>query len=478
MSYVPGHRFSLEPGQDLSGVRATVMGLGRFSGGIETVRWLCAKGARVTVTDLAGEEALARSLAGIADLDVRLRLSGHDELDFTSADLVVASPAVPPESPFLEAAANAGVPLMTELSLTMSLLRCRTVFITGTCGKSTTTALLGRILAAGGVPSRVGGNIGRALLHDAERMSPWETAVIEVSSFQLEWLARDGLRPDLAIVTNVTPNHLDRHGTFERYLEAKLAVLPERGPVVLCADDPVCRERFGPRVLSHLHWTSLLTEPKQGATIKGGLALRRTEGEDEVLFQVGDLRLVGSFNRMNALQAAVAARLLGAPREAIRAALVDFAGLQHRLQAVGERDGVRGVNDSKATTPEAAVRALTALDTPLVLIAGGFERGAELEEFAATIREKVRSLIVIGEGSERLADALSGWSGRILGAGSIEEAVDLGLALAEPGDTLLLSPGHASWDMFSSYEERGERFTSRFVGSQEKRTRREEAGGE
>ncbi len=440
------------------------MGLGRFSGGIETVRWLCAKGARVTVTDLAGEEALARSLAEIADLDVRLALGGHEERDFTTVDLVVASPAVPPESPFLKAAARAGVPLMTELSMTMSLLSCRTAFITGTCGKSTTTALLGRILGAGGVPSRVGGNIGRALLTDAEQMQATETAVIEVSSFQLEWLARDGIRPDLAVVTNVTPNHLDRHVTFERYLEAKLAVLPERGPTVLCADDLVCRERFAPRVRSHLEWTSLLEEPELGAFFKGGLALRRTEGEEEVLFATGDLRLVGSFNRMNALQASVAARLLGAPREAIRSALVNFAGLPHRLQAVGERDGVRGVNDSKATTPEAAVRALTALDPPLVLIAGGFERGAELSGFASSIRERVKSLIVLGEGSERLADALVGWTGRILGAGSIEEAVDLGLALSEPGDTLLLSPGHASWDMFSTYEERGERFASRFLG--------------
>jgi UDP-N-acetylmuramoylalanine--D-glutamate ligase len=464
LSYVPGEPFPLSPGQDLSGLNATVMGLGRFSGGIETVRWLCARGARVTVTDLAGEEKLARSLAEIADLDVKLRLGGHEERDFTGADLVVASPAVPPESNFLAAAAKAGVPLMTELSLTMSLLRCRTALITGTCGKSTTTALLGRILGAGGVPSRVGGNIGRSLLNDAEQMEPTETAVIEVSSFQLEWLERDGLRPDLAVITNVTPNHLDRHGTFERYLEAKAAVLPDRGPVVLCADDPVCRDRIGPRAGAHRHWTSLEAVPDQGAYFKGGLAIRRSEDGEEVLFESSDLRLVGSFNRMNALQAATAARLLGAPPEAVRSALVDFAGLPHRLQAVGERDGIRGVNDSKATTPEAAVRALQALDAPLVLIAGGFERGAELSEFARAIREKVKSLIVLGEASERLAEELAGWAGRISGAGSIEEAVDLGLALAEPGDTLLLSPGHASWDMFSTYEERGERFTSRFVG--------------
>ncbi len=463
MSCVPGDRFPLEPGQDLTGLQATVMGLGRFSGGVETVRWLCTRGARVTVTDLAGEEALARSLAEIADLDVRLRLGGHEERDFTGVDLVVASPAVSPESPFLTAAAEAGVPLMTELSLTMALLRCRTVFITGTCGKSTTTALLGRILGAGGVPCRVGGNIGRALLNDAEQMQPFETAVIEVSSFQLEWLARDGIRPDLAIVTNVTPNHLDRHGTFERYLEAKAAVFPERGPTVLCADDPVSRERLAPRISAHLHWTSIQDELEQGAFLSDGVAFRRFDGGQEMLFAVGDLRLVGSFNWMNALQASVAARLLGAPVEAARSALVDFAGLPHRLASVGDRGGIRGVNDSKATTPEAAVRALTALDPPLVLIAGGFERGAELGAFAAAIRERVKALIVLGESSERLAEAVTDYSGRIAGAGSIEEAVDLGLALAERGDTLLLSPGHASWDMFSTYEERGDRFTRRFL---------------
>jgi UDP-N-acetylmuramoylalanine--D-glutamate ligase len=353
---------------------------------------------------------------------------------------------------------------MTEILLTMSQLACRTAFITGTCGKSTTTALLGRILGAGGIPARVGGNIGRALLNDAEGMRPGETAVLEVSSFQLEWLARDGIRPDLAVVTNVTPNHLDRHGTFERYLESKMAVLPERGPAVLCRDDPVCRERIGPEAGEHLHWTSQLGEPEQGAFFRHGKAVRRFRGEEEVLFSGTDLRLVGSFNRMNALQAAVAARLLGAPREAIRSALLDFTGLPHRLQAVGERNGVRGVDDSKATTPEAAVRALGALDPPLVLIAGGFERGADLSEFAAAIRERVKSLVLLGESSERLAAELQGFGGEVAGAGTIEEAVDLGLALAEAGDTLLLSPGHASWDMFSTYEERGERFAERFLG--------------
>ncbi len=443
------------------------MGLGRFSGGVETVRWLAAKGATITVTDLAGEEHLARSLAEIAEVSVRLRLGGHEQRDFTDTDLVVASPAVPPESPFLKAAAAAGVPLMTELSLTMALLRCRTVFVTGTCGKSTTTALLGRILEAGGVPCRVGGNIGRALLSDAESMGHEETAVLEVSSFQLEWLERDGISPDLTVVTNVTPNHLDRHKTFERYRRAKAAALPERGPAVLCYDDPVCRESLGPLMGDRACWTSLTTEVSPGAFFRGHLALSSLGAGEEPLFEGDDLKLLGSFNRMNALQAALTARLLGVPAESAYGALREFPGLPHRLQAVGDRGGVRAVNDSKATTPEAAIRALTAIDSPVVLIAGGFERRADLREFVEVIGQRSRAVVLLGESADRMRKALEGFPGPIVLAAGIEEAVDRGIELARAGDILLLSPGHASWDMFSSYEERGERFSSRFAGSSE-----------
>lgn len=459
----PGRAFPIAPGADLSGIRATVMGLGHFSGGVETVRFLAARGADVTVTDAKDEAALAPSVAAIADLPVTLRLGGHAAPDFASADLVVASPAVPPESPWLKIAADAGAAVVTELSLTMRLLRGRTVWITGTCGKSTTTALLGEMLGRGGLRARVGGNIGRALLGVAEEAGPGDVTVIEVSSFQLEWLARDGIVPDLAVVTNVTPNHLDRHRTLEAYADAKAAAVLGPGPAILNADDPVSVDRIAPRARGPVHWFSAERPVARGAFAAAG-AVRRRDGEDEEeeLLRFADLRLLGDFNRANAGMAALAARLLGTPASAIAAAAREFRGLPHRLEDLGRFSGVRGVNDSKATTPEAAIRALRALDAPVVLVAGGFERGAELGEFAAVIRERVRVLVLLGESADRLAAAVGEGGPEVLRAGSVEEAVDRGLARAAGGDVLLLSPGHASWDMYRDYEERGERFAARF----------------
>jgi UDP-N-acetylmuramoylalanine--D-glutamate ligase len=444
VSVVPGKPFPVDPAVDLRGMRATVMGLGRFSGGVETVRWLVSRGAEVTLTDLAAADALADSLGQIEGLPVRLALGGHREEDFTRADLVVASPAVPPESPYLAAAARAGVPLMTELSITMGLLPCRAVWVTGTCGKSTTTALLGEILGRAAIPCEVGGNIGRALIGRAAALDGDAVAVLEVSSFQLEWTARDGIRPALAVVTNVTPNHLDRHRTFDRYVEAKAAALPAEGHAVLNGDDPVCRERLAP------------------LACREGLVLASLAEGEPGPAELDELRLLGDFNRMNALQALLAAELLGAGHDAAAAAFREFGGLPHRLEDLGVRGGVRGVNDSKATTPEAAVRALRALPGPVVLVAGGFERGAELEQLAAAIRERARALVLLGESAARVAEAVGPAGPETVLVESVEAAVRAGLRLSRPGDTLLLSPAHASWDMYASYEERGDRFRGAF----------------
>jgi UDP-N-acetylmuramoylalanine--D-glutamate ligase len=449
---------------DLTGVRAVVMGLGSFSGGVETVRYLVDHGADVLVTDLKKKKELGAPLRSISELPVRLKLGGHHDSDFRDADLIVASPAVPPESRYLKLAADADVPVMTELSITMALLTGPVAWVTGTCGKSTTTAILGEILKRGGVRSRVGGNIGKALIAEAESFAPDEVAVLEVSSFQLEWMARDRITPDLAVVTNLAPNHLDRHGTFQRYVAAKAAALPVRGPTILNCDDRMSREHLDSEVKDDLFLTSLNQAVKRGAFLRGRQAVLSVLGVEEILFDVEDVRLIGDFNRMNALQAALAARLLRGPTGAAPDALRKFRGLPHRLEVIGEVDGVRGVNDSKATTPEAAVRALRAMDGPVVLIAGGFERAAPLREFADTIRQCAKAVVLIGASAERLAMALDRDAPEVHMADSFEDAVAKGMEVAEPGDTLLLSPGHASWDMFRSYEERGDRFGELFLG--------------
>ncbi|MEN8148573.1 MAG: UDP-N-acetylmuramoyl-L-alanine--D-glutamate ligase [Planctomycetota bacterium] len=460
---VPGRPFPLAPGADLTGLRVTVMGLGGFSGGVETIRFLVGKGAGVLVTDLKDKRALAPSLKEIENLPVETRLGRHEEDDFTKADLVVVSPAVPPDSRYLKLAADADVPLMTELGLTMALLTGPVAWVTGTCGKSTTTALLGAILAAGGVKSEVGGNIGRALVARAESFDPDQVTVLEVSSFQLEWMARDGISPDLTVVTNLTPNHLDRHGTVESYAAAKAAALPEHGPAILNHDDPLTRERLLPAVKDDLFTTSMKTVVTRGAYLRGPEAVLSILGVEEVLFQLPDLKLLGDFNRMNALQAALAARLLRGPTGAAAKALPGFHGLPHRLEIVGEREGITGVNDSKATTPEAAVRAIRAVPGGLVLIAGGFERSAALRDFVDTVHARVKGVVLVGASAKRVAKALGKAGPVVVRADSLEGAVRDAFDLAEPGDTMLLSPAHASWDMFTSYEERGERFSEAFL---------------
>jgi len=463
VSVVPGRRFPISAGADLKGLNVTVMGLGGFSGGVETVRFLAAKGADVLVTDLKDKRALAASLAEIENIPVRLRLGKHQEKDFTTADLVVASPAVPPDSRYLRAAADADVPLMTELGLTMAFLVGPVVWVTGTCGKSTTTALLGEILDRGGVKRMVGGNIGRALVAKAESFDPDQVTVLEVSSFQLEWMARDGITPELAIVTNLTPNHLDRHGTVESYAAAKAAALPKHGSAILNQDDPLSRSRLMPEVKDDLFLTSMHKAVPRGAYIRGTEAVLSILGVEEVLFNLADLRLIGDFNRMNALQAALAARLLRGPAGSAARALRDFRGLPHRLEIVGKTGDVTAVNDSKATTPEAAIRAIRAIKGGIVLIAGGFERGAPLKEFVETIHARVKSVVLLGASARRLAKAIGSEGPPVLKVKTIEAAVTAGMDRAEPGDTLLLSPAHASWDMYTNYEERGERFADAFL---------------
>jgi UDP-N-acetylmuramoylalanine--D-glutamate ligase len=463
MSVVPGRRFPINAGADLSGLNVTVMGLGAFSGGVETVRFLVSKGADVLVTDLKDKRTLASSLKEIENLPVRRRLGKHDEADFTKADLVVASPAVPPDSRYLKAAADADVPLMTELSLTMALLVGPVAWITGTCGKSTTTALLGEILKRGGVKARVGGNIGRALVAKAESFAPDTVTVLEVSSFQLEWMARDDITPDLAVVTNLTPNHLDRHGTVERYAAAKAAALPKHGSAILNDDDPLSRSRLMPEVQDDLFLTSMTKGVPRGAYLRGNQAVLSILGVEEVLFDLSDLRLIGAFNRMNALQAALAARLLRGPAGSAAPAIREFRGLPHRLEVVGERNRVMAVNDSKATTPEAAIRAIRSLSGGIVLIAGGFEREAALQDLVGTIRASVRGVVLIGASANRVAKAIGKAGPPIARAKTMEDAVAAGMKMTEPGDTLLLSPAHASWDMYASYEERGELFSEAFL---------------
>ena len=448
-----------EPG----GKRAVVMGLGLFSGGVEAARWLCARGARVVVTDMKDAAALAPSVKALEGRPVEWRRGGHDPADFDGADLVVASPAVPREHPLLARAAAAGAVLETEATLFLRSCPARVSMITGSNGKSTTAALAASMIAAAGRTVHLGGNIGRALLNAAASMAPSDEVVFEISSFQLEWTGPAGLAPAIGLVTNVTPNHLDRHGTFEAYLEAKAAVLPPAGEgraAVLAADDPGALSLAG-RVRCRLVLTAVDGDPpgECGAWREGRLAAR-LGGVETAVLRREDVPLRGEFNLRNAASAAAVALLAGVPPEAVREGCRSFRGLPHRLEDCGEAGGVLCVNDSKATTPEAALRGLGAFGgRPVVMIAGGFDKKVDLAPFAAGMARRCAGVVLVGATADLLEGMLRREGlDRIARAASMEEAVERGLALAPAGGALLLSPGHASYGMFTNYEERGDRF--------------------
>ena len=448
---------------DLRGKRAVVMGLGLFSGGVEAARWLAARGARVLVTDMKDAAALAPSVKALEGTGAEFRLGGHDPADFDAADVVVASPAVPIDHPLLLRAGARGARLETEVGLFLRSCPARVSAVTGSNGKSTTSALAGAMLAAAGRRHHLGGNIGRALVNEAASMLPGDEVVLEISSFQLEWTGRAGLFPTVGLVTNVTANHLDRHGTFEAYLDAKAAVLPPAGEgraAILSHDDPGARSLAG-RAKGRVVWTALEGEPPgESVRWEGERLVARLGGREEAVLSRADVPLRGDFNLRNAASAAALVLLAGVPGEAIRAACRSFRGLPHRLEPCGEVRGVLCVNDSKATTPEASFRALSAFEgKSIVAIAGGYDKHVDLAPFATALAARCRGVVLMGATAGTMEDLLRARGfDRLARASGMEEAVDLGLGLAERGGVLLLSPGHASYGMFVNYEERGDRF--------------------
>ncbi len=455
--------------EDLRGKRAVVMGLGLFSGGVEATRWLVARGAQVIVTDLKEAGALTRSVEALDGLPVTFHLGGHSSADFERAAIVVASPAVPRDHPLLLVATRAGARVETEVNLFLRACPAIVTAVTGSNGKSTTATLLASILRAAGRTVHLGGNIGRALINEAASMKRGDDVVLEISSFQLEWTRAGGLHPTVGVITNVTANHLDRHGTFEEYVEAKAAVLPPPGAfrgTVASWDDPWARS-LGERSKAHVLWTGVeVRPPGESVTWMGDRLVHRGAGERTLLHRA-DVALRGEINLRNVASAAGAAILRGVPADAVLPGVKGFTGLPHRLEGCGAVGGITCINDSKATTPEATMHALRAIDGPLGVIVGGHDKQVDLGPLARALAARTRLVVLLGETAERMERLL--WveqpappaqGPQVIRVNGIEEAV---AAALEPGrlpegSTLLLSPGHASYGMFSNYEERGDRF--------------------
>ncbi len=439
------------------------MGLGRFGGGLGATRWLAEQGAEVLVTDLSPADKLAEPLEEIRPLAergvVKLRLGEHNVSDFTTCDLVVANPAVPKpwENRFLRAATAAGIPITTEIRLLVERLpnRARTIGITGSAGKSTTSAMVHHALARLAPPGRrvhLGGNIGVSLLQELPRIAPDDWVVLELSSFMLHWLGEGvssgaaGWSPAIGVVTNISPNHLDWHGSMAHYEGCKLNIGRYRNS----ADELLC--------FSDL------------AGVPDGPGVRMLDPACPSPFE---LRIPGAHNQRNALlawrileaagrrDASLAPDGLAALGEQARRAFRDFPGLPHRLQFVGQVRGVRFFNDSKCTTPEAALLAIRAFaDDPLVgarrvhLIAGGYDKGSDLAPIARLAAE-LGGLYTIGKTGPAIAREAGG---KAIECGTLDRAVAAAAERAGPGQVVLLSPACASWDQFTNYEFRGETF--------------------
>jgi len=453
---------------ELHGRKVTIMGLGRFGGGLGATLFALDQGARVTVTDLKPARELTGSVAALAGRPgVALHLGGHVEDDFREADVLVVSPAVPKDSPYLAMARQAGAQVTSEMNLFLERCPAPVVAVTGSAGKSTTATLLARAL---GTQHRVhfGGNIGRSLLAELPTIASGDRVCLELSSFQLEDAVALKWSPRIAVVTNLSPNHIDHHGSMEAYVAAKQNLLryqTSRDVAVLPAppgdgdEDDFGVSAWDALTPAEVYRFSTSRRLETGAYLAGPLCVVDVGGTREEVPLADALTLAGRHNAANFLAAALAARLDGVPLEETARATRDVAGLPHRLQPVAEVGGVCYVNDSKATTPAAARAALSAFDRPVVAIAGGYDKRIDLAPLADMLSDRARTVLLIGETASALKHLLAARGHPdVETPTTLDQAVARAARKAEPGDVVLLSPGHASWDQFASYEERGKRF--------------------
>jgi UDP-N-acetylmuramoylalanine--D-glutamate ligase len=436
------------------------MGLGLFDGGLGVTRYLVARGDRVTVTDVKTADDLAPSIEKLSDLDVRLVLGGHEERDFRETDLVVVNPAVPPGNPFVRAAVDSGVRISTEIAVFAEACPAPIVGVTGTAGKSTTTSLLERCLAASGRRAHLGGNIGKSLLASLPEIAPDDVVVLELSSFHLHWLRRTGWRPWIGVFSNLAANHLDWHRTLEDYAADKAGILPAAdGVFVSNHDDPHVR-RLAESATCSVVWTARDSVPEGDAVFWRGADLVRREGSEEThLLSRDDVRLLGEHALWNVAQAAAGALAAGATPDGIREAVRGFGGLRHRLNPLREVQGVLCVDDSKSTTPGATALALAAFERPVLLLAGGYDKQLDATVLTDAAAARAKGVICYGQTGPALAAALrAAGCARVVETETLAEAVSAAFEHATEGDVLLLSPGHASWDQFANYEARSAAF--------------------
>ncbi|MBI3354771.1 MAG: UDP-N-acetylmuramoyl-L-alanine--D-glutamate ligase [Nitrospirae bacterium] len=439
----------------LKNKKVLVVGLARS--GVSAVRLLKREGAQVAVTDSAGSDKLADTLSMLDDKDIRLELGGHNLNTFLHSDLIVISPGVPYRSEHLLKAKDKGIPVISEIELAYNFLKSPVIGITGTNGKSTVTTLTGELLKAYKKDVFIGGNLGTALTDAVLANKKWEQVVAEISSFQLE--AIKDFRPRIAVLLNITPDHLDRYDSMDEYVWAKKRIFENQGRedfATLNADDPYTDEIMKD-IKSEAVLFSRLKRVDMGVYEKQGEIVTNISGKDEAVIKIDNLRIKGVHNIENAMAAIAASQLAGCPVSLMRPALKGFSGLEHRLELARVVDGVKYINDSKGTNVGAVVKSLEGFSEPVILIAGGLDKGSDFTPLREFVKDKVRLLILIGKAKEKIADAIGDLTDTIF-ASSLEDAVNIASHKADKGDVVLLSPACASFDMFKNFEDRGRVF--------------------
>ena len=440
---------------DVKGKRVLVVGLGKS--GVASAQFLHERGARVTASDAKAEDDLRADIRTLLDLGITVETGGHGERTFRQQDLIVVSPGVPTNVPQLAQARAMGIPVIGEIELASRFLRGHIVAITGSNGKTTTTALAGDVIAWGGYESQVGGNIGTAAISLVHQATDDTYNVLEVSSFQLETIQT--FHPEIAVVLNVTPDHLDRHGSFDAYLAAKQRIFANQVSgdyAVLNADDEQCA-RMAQGIKAQVRWFSRKREVAEGAFVREGRIFHRDSGGEREIMPAAEITLQGAHNLENVLAAVCVGMIIPCEPHRIRAAVKEFKAVEHRLEYVATINGVRFYNDSKATNVDATIKALESFPANIHIILGGKDKGSPYTVLQPLLQERAKRVYTIGAAAAKIEKEIAG-AAEIVQAGTLDVAVRRAFESASPGDIILLAPACASFDQFESYEHRGRVF--------------------
>ena len=443
---------------DLQDKRILIVGLGKS--GVASAQFLQSRGAKVTVSDSKSPDQLRVEIPALLDRGIAVETGGHGERTFRGQDLIVVSPGVPADVPQLVQARIYGVPIIGEIELASQFLQGRILAITGSNGKTTTTTLTGEILAASGFPVVVGGNIGTPAVSLIEKTTPATFVVLEVSSFQLETIQT--FQPFISCILNITPDHLDRHRTFEAYVNAKARIFENQNEADYCvlnADDQAATQ-LASRAHGPVFHFSRRREIAAGAFVRNTKIFfreGRSGGQEQEILSVAEIPLQGAHNLENVLAAVCLASLAGCAPEAIRQAVRAFKAVEHRLEFVAEIAGVSYYNDSKATNVDSTIKALESFPANIHLILGGKDKGSDYSVLNELLRQRVKRVYTIGAAAEKIESQITD-AVEIFPAGTLENAVRRAATTAIAGDVILLAPACASFDQFQSYEHRGRVF--------------------